>query len=66
MPQFDFYSWYSVCFWTLLFFHLSYFFFLKFVFLPLMELAKVRQKLVNLILTSGRAPALLEVSLVTV
>jgi hypothetical protein len=31
-----------------------------------MELAKVRQKLVNLILTSGRAPALLEVSLFTV
>ena len=65
MPQFDFYSWYSVCFYTLLFFHLSYFFFLRFIFLPLVELSKIRAKLLNLISNVKQVPALFEVFLPT-
>lgn len=58
MPQFDFYSWYSVCLWTLVFFQLSYFLFLRFIFLPLLELSKIRQKLYSLILGTKKNPEL--------
>jgi len=44
MPQFDFYSWSSVCFWTLFFFQLMYFFLLHELFIPLCEFDKFYSK----------------------
>lgn len=45
MPQFDIYSWSSVCFWTLVFFHFTYIFLLRNVFIPLCEIDKFYDKL---------------------
>ncbi len=45
MPQFDIYSWASVCFWTLVFFHFTYIFLLRNLFIPLCEIDKFYDKL---------------------
>ena len=47
MPQFDFYSFPSQVFWTLLTMFFFYFFILKFYLVPFSEIFKIRQKLYN-------------------
>lgn len=48
MPQFDFYSFSTQVFWTLLGFLLFYFFILKYYIVKFAELFKIRQKLYHL------------------
>lgn len=45
MPQFDFYSWSSLSFWTIFFFQFIYFFLLYYIVASLSELQKTVQKL---------------------
>lgn len=45
MPQFDAYSWLSVCLWLLITFHLVYIFMLQYVYIPITEIVKFRQKI---------------------
>jgi len=47
MPQFDTFSWLTVCFWTLITFLVFYIITLRWVFLPMVELFKTRTKLAN-------------------
>jgi hypothetical protein len=45
MPQFDFYTWFDLSFWTILSFHSMYFFLLYFVINSLSEVQKTVAKL---------------------
>lgn len=45
MPQFDFFTWTSSCFWTVFSFHAFYFLFLREVIVPVAEYQKTIQKL---------------------
>jgi hypothetical protein len=45
MPQFDFYTWSSLSFWTIFFFQLIYFFLLYYVISSISELQKTIKKL---------------------
>lgn len=45
MPQFDFYSWSSLSFWTIFFFQLIYFLLLYYIIASISELQKTIQKL---------------------
>ena len=44
MPQFDFFAWASISFWTVLSFHIFYLIMLRFVLSPISEMQKVQQK----------------------
>lgn len=45
MPQFDFYTWSALSFWTIFFFHVLYLFLLYFVLSSISELQKTLKKL---------------------
>ncbi len=45
MPQFDFFAWASISFWTVLSFHIFYLFMLRFVLSPISEIQKAQQKI---------------------
>jgi hypothetical protein len=45
MPQFDFFAWASISFWTVLSFHIFYLFVLRFVLSPIAEMQKTQQKI---------------------
>jgi hypothetical protein len=45
MPQFDFYTWSSISFWTIFFFQYFYFFLLYYVLSALSEIHKTIQKI---------------------
>jgi hypothetical protein len=44
MPQFDFYTWSAISFWTIFFFQYFYFFLLYYVLSALSEIQKTLQK----------------------
>jgi hypothetical protein len=44
MPQFDFFAWASISFWTVLSFHIFYLLMLRFVLNPISEMQKIQQK----------------------
>ncbi len=44
MPQFDFFAWASISFWTVLSFHIFYLLMLRFVLSPISEMQKIQQK----------------------
>lgn len=48
MPQFDFYAWASVSFWTIFCFQIFYFLMLFFLIAPVSDFTKFIQKLVAL------------------
>ena len=50
MPQFDFFAWASISFWTVLSFHVFYLFVLRSVLSPIAEMQKAQQK-INIIFT---------------
>jgi hypothetical protein len=56
MPQFDFFAWASISFWTVLSFHIFYLFVLRFVLSPIAEMQKAQQK-INAILVKQYTPA---------
>jgi hypothetical protein len=56
MPQFDFFAWASISFWTVLSFHIFYLFVLRFVLSPIAEMQKTQQK-INAILVKQYVPA---------
>lgn len=45
MPQFDFFAWASVGFWTVVSFHIFYFFILRCILAPFAEIQKFQQKI---------------------
>jgi hypothetical protein len=45
MPQFDFYTWSAISFWTIFFFQYFYFFLLYYVLSALSEIQKTLQKI---------------------
>jgi hypothetical protein len=45
MPQFDFFAWASMSFWTIISFHIVYFYLLKNIIAPVSEFQKIQQKI---------------------
>lgn len=54
MPQFDFYTWSALSFWTIFCFQILYFFLLYFVICSVSELQKTLKKL-NFLLTKKKS-----------
>jgi len=64
MPQFDFFAWASISFWTVLSFHIFYLFVLRFVLSPISEMQKAQQKLTAFFSRSSGALSLKDMFLV--
>jgi hypothetical protein len=58
MPQFDFFAWASISFWTVFTFHVFYLFVLRFVLSPIAELQKAQQKINVMLSYYGSEPSL--------